>query len=207
MLTLCYTRGTCALAAHILLEQAGAVYDTVSVDFANNAQQSDAYLRINPKGRVPALVTDQGILTETPAILFYICQTHAQAQLAPLDDAFLLAQAQSFNNYLCSSVHVAHAHGRRGARWADALASIDDMRNKLPQTMAAAFQLIEDHLLVGPWVLGARYSMCDPYLFTLAGWLKGDGVDIERFPKVAAHQKRMHEIEGVQKVLEAQRRP
>ena len=63
------------------------------------------YLAINPKGRVPALVTDRGILTETPAILAFIAQSFPQAKLVP-DDPFAFAQAQSFNSYLCSTVHI-----------------------------------------------------------------------------------------------------
>ena len=67
---------------------------------------------------MPALVTDRGVLTETPAMLAYIAQTFPKAKLAPLDDAFAFAQVQSFNSYLCSTVHVAHAHKGRGYRWA-----------------------------------------------------------------------------------------
>jgi glutathione S-transferase len=67
-------------------------------------------LAINPKGRVPALVTHADILTETPAILAYIAQRYPQANLAPLDDPFAFARMQAFNSYLCSTVHVAHAH-------------------------------------------------------------------------------------------------
>ena len=113
-----YAPGTCALASHIALEEAGADYTTERLDFKANQQQSPEYLKINPKGRVPALVTDKGILTETPAILAYIAQSFPKAKLAPLDDAFAFAQVQSINSYLCSTVHVAHAHKGRGYRWA-----------------------------------------------------------------------------------------
>ena len=82
MLTLHYAAGTCALASHILLEQTGARYDAVRMDFASNAQRSPEFLRLNPTGRVPTLVTERGVLTETPAILLYLCQTFPQAGLA-----------------------------------------------------------------------------------------------------------------------------
>ncbi len=201
MLTLHYASGTCALASHILLEQTGAPYDAVRVDFASSAQRSPEFLRLNPKGRVPTLVTDRGILTETPAILLYLCQTFPQAGLAPLDDPFALAQAQAFNSYLCSTVHVAHAHKRRGARWADEPEAIAAMQKKVAHNMGECFELIEHTMFTGPWVLGAHYSLCDPYLFTIAGWLEGDQVDIARFPKVAAHRERMRELPAVQKVM------
>ena len=65
---------------------------------------------VNPKGRVPAMSTARGILTETPAILAYVAQSFPQARLAPLDDPFAFAQLQAFNSFLCSGLHVAHAH-------------------------------------------------------------------------------------------------
>lgn len=201
MLTLYVGPHTCAMAAHILLEHAGAEYRAEMLNFGAQQQRSAEYLRINPKGRVPALATGRGILTETPAILLYIAQTHPQASLAPLDDPFELAQAQAFNSYLCATVHVAHAHRRRGARWADDEAAQEAMRRKVPQNMAECFDLIERDLLRGPWVMGERFSMCDPYLFTLGTWLEGDGVDIARFPRVAEHTARMAAMPAVQKVL------
>ena len=119
MLKLYYSPRSCALASHIALQEAGAAYTAERVDFKSNQQNSPEYLAINPKGRVPALVTDRGVLTETPAMLAYVAQTFPAAGLAPLEDAFAFAQAQAFNSYLCSTLHVAHAHGRRGYRWAD----------------------------------------------------------------------------------------
>lgn len=204
MLTLYYAPGTCALASHIALEQSGAHYNAVRVDFASGAQRSPEYLRINPKGRVPALVTERGILSETPAILQYIAQTHPQALLAPLDDPFELARMNAFNSYLCSTVHVAHAHKRRASRWADDPAAQEAMAKKVPQTMAESFTLIENEYLQGPWVLGEQISVSDAYLFTLASWLEGDGVDPSRFPKVADHTRRMQALPAVSKVLAAQ---
>ena len=81
------------------MAEAGADYEAIRLDFAADEQQGVEYLAINPKGRVPALVTDRGILTETPAILLYLAQTHPHAVLAPLNDPFALAQLQAFNSY------------------------------------------------------------------------------------------------------------
>src|SRR6266702_6112621 len=114
MIKLYYAPDTCALASHIALEDAGAEYASVRIDFAREEQRSQNYLKINPKGRVPALVTDRGILTETPSMLAFIAQSFPGAKLAPLDDAYAFAQVQSINSYLCSTVHVAHAHKGRG---------------------------------------------------------------------------------------------
>jgi glutathione S-transferase len=204
MLTLYYAPGTCALASHLALEYAGAPYEAVRIDFRKQEQRSAEYLRLNPKGRVPALVTDRGILTETPALLQFIAQSFPQAQLAPLDDPFLLARANEFNSYLCSTVHIAHAHRMRGYRWADEAEAIEAMKKKVPQTVGDSFELIERDMLKGPWVLGERFSICDLYLFTLAQWLEGDGVDPGRFPRVADHRRRMQADPVVAKVLVAQ---
>ena len=200
MFKLYYGPGTCARASHIALEEAGAAYTTERLDMKNNQQNSAEYLAINRKGRVPALITDHGTLTETPAILAFIAQSFPQAKLAP-SDGFAFAQAQSFNSYLCSTVHVAHAHKGRGTRWATEETSFADMKRKVPQTMAACFALIESDMLKGPWVMGEQYTICDPYLYTIASWLEGDGVDLATLPKVANHYKRMSERPAVQKVL------
>src|SRR5712672_1076537 len=201
MLKLYYARNTCALASHIALEQAGADYEAVRVDFATNAQRSPEYLKINPKGRVPSLVTDRGIMTETPAILLFVSQSFPKARLAPLDDPFALGQVQAFNSYLCATVHVAHAHRMRGYRWADDPAAIEAMKRKVPDSVAACYELIESKMLRGPWVMGDAYTICDPYLFTVAQWMEGDSIDPARFPKVRDHRQRMSERAAVRKVV------
>ena len=205
MIKLFYAPHTCSLASHIALEEAGAAYTTVRVDFASNGQRQPEYLAINPKGRVPALATDSGILTETPAILAFIAQSFPNAELAPLDDPFAFAEVQAFNSYLCSTVHVAHAHRMRGNRWADDPAAIAEMKRKVPQSVGAAYDLIEQDMLKGPWVMGETYSICDPYLFTMSEWLEGDGVDLSRLPKVIAHRNRMSARPAVRKAIAEER--
>ncbi len=201
MLKLFYTPGTCSLASHIALEEAGASYETHRVDFSKAEQTKPEYLAINPKGRVPALVTDRGTLTETPAILTYIAQSFPNARLAPLADPFEFARLQSFLSYLCSTVHVAHAHARRGARWAEDPAAHEAMKAKVPKNMADCFALIEGTLFAGPFVMGEAYTIADPYLFTIASWLEGDGVPPAQFPKILDHRNRMAERPAVAKVL------
>jgi glutathione S-transferase len=205
MYKLYYAPGTCALASHIALEEAGADYKVERLDFKTNQQNSPEYLAINPKGRVPALVTDHGVLTETPAILAFIAQTFPQAKLAPFSDAFRLAEVQAFNSYLCSTVHVAHAHKMRGHRWATEESSFADFKRMIPKTVGAGFALIERDMIKGPWVMGETYTICDPYLYTLGTWLEGDSVDVSTLPKVMAHRKRMLERPAVRKVVEEEK--
>jgi glutathione S-transferase len=204
MLTLYSAPGTCALASHIALEQAGAEYRVERIDFRADAQRAPDYLAINPKGRVPALATPRGVITENPAILTFIAQSFPAARLAPLDDPFAFARAQAFNSYLCSTVHPAHAHRVRGYRWADDPAAIAEMKRKAPQVLSEAFDLIEREMFAGPWVMGEAYGICDPYLFTIAGWLESDGLDIARWPKVADHHQRMSRDPAVRQVLATQ---
>lgn len=201
MFTLYFTPHTCALASHIALKDAGAAYDLKRIDFAKSEQQSSAYLTINPKGRVPALVTPRGVLTETPAMLAFIAQSYPDAGLAPLGDPFAFAQVQAFNSYLCSSLHVAHAHRMRGYRWASEESSFADMRRKAPEAVGEGFALIEREMLRGPWVMGDTYTIADPYLFTLAQWLEADGVDPNRIPRVVEHRARMAERPNVRAAI------
>ncbi len=201
MIKLYYAPHTCSLASHIALEDAAAEYTAVRINFATDEQRKPEYLAINPKSRAPAMVTDRGVLTETPAILAFIAQSFPAARLAPLDDPFLFAQVQAFNSYLCSTLHVAHAHRMRGYRWADEPSAIEAMQRKVPQSVAACFELLERTMLAGPWVMGERYTVCDPYLFTMAQWMEADGVDPTQFPKVREHRRRMSERPEVQKAI------
>lgn len=200
MLKLFYSPGACSLASHIALEEAGAPYELVRLNFKADDQRKPEYLKVNPKGRVPALVTDRGILTESPAILAYIAQTFPAAKLAPTD-AFDFARAQAFNSYLCSTVHVSHAHRVRGNRWVDDPAALKEMQRKVPETVGAAFALIENGMLEGPWVMGKDYSICDGYLFTMAQWMEGDGVDLSKLPRVMEHRARVAERPAVKRAL------
>jgi len=206
MLKFYYAPNTCALATHIALIDAGAPYETVRLSFKDQDQRKPGYLAVNPKGRVPSLVTENGVLTETPALLVYIAQRFPRANLAPLDDPFALAQVQAFNNYLCSTVHVTHAHKMRGTRWVDPedTAALDAMKRKIPVSMLQVFELIENDMLKGPWVMGEQYTICDPYLFTIAGWLEGDKVDMAKLPRVSAHFARMAERANVKRAIAEQ---
>ncbi|MCB1477999.1 MAG: glutathione S-transferase family protein [Tepidamorphaceae bacterium] len=206
MLKLYYGPRTIAVATLIALEEAGAEYEPVRLDMANLQQRTPEYLAINPKGRVPALVTDRGILTETPATLAYIAQTHPDAKLAPFDDPFAFAEVQSFCAYLCSTVHVAHAHKMRGTRWVKESdkAALKAMKANVPNTMSACFSMIEEEMFKGPWVMGSQFTICDPYLFAIASWLEADGVDVTPFPLVMEHRSRMHERDSVKRVMAMQ---
>jgi glutathione S-transferase len=203
MLKLFHAWGSCSLASLITLEEAGAPYELVVMDTKAGDQRTAEYLKINPKARVPSLVTDLGVLTETPAILSYIPETYPAAGLLPVDP-WERAQAHAFNSYLCSTVHVAHAHKHRGYRWTDDPVAQAAMTAAVPKNEIAIFRLLEDEMFKGPWVLGDAFSVCDAYLYTLFGWLPGDGVDTAQFERLAAHSARVAARAAVRKVLALQ---
>lgn len=201
MLKLHTARGTIGLACEIALEEAAAPYAAHRLDFAANEQRGDAYLALNPKSRVPALETDRGVITEAPAILGYVARAFPGAALAPTGDAFAMAELESLMSYLCSWVHPAAAHRHRGYRWADDPAAIADMRRKAPEVFGEAMRLIDSRLFRGPWALGAAYSVADPYLYVVTGWIPRDGLDLADFPRLADHHARMGERPAVRTVL------
>ncbi len=195
-----YAPGTVALASLIALHEAELPFTATLVDFGSTQQQSKEYLQTNPKGRVPALVCEDGILSETPAILAYIAALVPERELAPRDP-FAFAKWQEFNSYLASTVHVNHAHRKRGHRWAKQPTSLEDMASQVKTTMFESFALIQEHYLKGPWVMGEQYTLADGYLFKAASWLEGDGVDIATLPRIASHFEAMKQRPAVQAAL------
>jgi len=206
MYRLIYAPETISLAAHIALLDAGVTPELQRLSFADKEQQGESYTRINPKARVPTLIAPEGSLTETPAILAYIAQKFPKAGLMPLNDPYQFARIQEFCSYIASTLHVAHAHRMRGHRWVDPenTNAIKAMQAKVPETVAASFQFVEDHYLNGPFVIGDSYSIADPYLFTVSRWIESDGVDPINFPRIAAHRAMMLQRPTVIAALEAE---
>lgn len=204
MLDFYYATDTCALATHIVLEDVGVDYVAHRVSFASGDQKSDDFVALNPKARVPVLITPSGILTETPAMMVYVAQLSPDADLACLSKPFAFAKVQEFNSYICSTLHVAHAHRMRGSRWADGEAAHEAMRAKVPESVGQCYRYLEDHVFVGPYVMGDRYTIADAYLFTVAQWMEGDGVDPADYPKIAAHRDLLSRRASVRAALETE---
>jgi glutathione S-transferase len=120
---------------------------------------------------------------------------------AGANDPFAFAELQAFTSYLCSTLHVAHAHRMRGYRWASDASSFEDMQRRVPESVGACYGLIETRMLRGPWVMGENYTIADPYLFTIAQWLEDDGVDPRRIPRVIEHRSRMGNRASVKKAV------
>src|SRR6478672_1963574 len=142
MLKLYYASGTCSLASHITLEEAEAPYTIQRINLKENEQRSADYLKINPKGRVPALATERGILTENPVIMGYIARTFPGAKLAPNDDSFAIADMEAFNLFLSATVHVAFAHVFRPTRYGDGEDTAASMKAKAKTSLDEYFAII-----------------------------------------------------------------
>ncbi|MCV6547067.1 MAG: glutathione S-transferase family protein [Cohaesibacter sp.] len=202
MLELYFAPNTISIAIAIALEESGLDYCTKPVNFAASEQMSEPYASLNPKGRVPTLVTEHGPLTETGAILDYIHSLAPQKGLVP-SDVLASAKMREAMFYFASTMHVNHAHKLRGSRWADKEASWEDMRAKVSQTMTASCDYVEKNLIKGPFILGETFSLADPYLYMISTWATGDGVDLSRFPKLLTLMAEMEKRPSVQAVKAA----
>ncbi|MBX2837613.1 MAG: glutathione S-transferase family protein [Gammaproteobacteria bacterium] len=191
------------LASHVALLENKLDFDLRVLDTTKQQQTSSEYKKINPKARVPSMIIEGTVLTETPAILVYIAQMAPDGMLALPADPLEFAQIQSFNSYLCSTVHVAHAHRHRGKRWVDDEHALKALTANVPKTMALCMKMIEDHFFHGPWVLGDTFSICDCYLFAITEWFESDGVDISHYPKLERYRDTMLQRDSVQSAFSA----
>jgi glutathione S-transferase len=196
-----FSPNACSRVVHIALEDAGADVKLVLTDTRAGGQHDPAFRALNPKGRVPVLATDRGVLTEVLAILGYVAQAYPQARLAPLDDPFAFAEMQALNSFLASSVHVTYAHIFRAARYAE-----DPVAH--PSIKATALEALDAHLryldgrMKGPWAMGDAYTVADPYLFVMTDWLARDGAgDETRYANLHDYAKRMRDRRAVRKVI------
>jgi glutathione S-transferase len=204
-LKLFYSPGACSLAAHIALCEAGADFELELVRFAENQQRSPTHLALNPLGRVPVLAMDDATLTENPAILGWVARAYPKAKLAPLKDPWGMAQVESFNSFVASSVHVAFAHLFRPGRYAEDQTAQAAISARAPDLIRSMFDIVEARLAAGPWAHGEAYTTSDGYLGVMSRWLWRTGVgDGGRFPRTRAHASRVQERKAVLQALAAE---
>jgi glutathione S-transferase len=200
MLKLYYSPGACALASHIALEEAGADYEIEKIDLRQGQQKTPEYLAINPAGVTPALVTDEGVLTENLVIMGYVAQTHPEAKLADNDSSFNFGKMQSFNGFLGSSLHP--AVGKVLFARPPLEGEAKDAAMDLALTK---YRIVEDSLFKGPWVMGDQYTVADGYLAVFTRWGRQAGfLTTEAFPKLNDHLDRLQARPAVQRVLAAE---
>lgn len=201
-LTLYYAKKSAGFIPHVLLEEVGADYKTVEIDFTKQEQQSDEYKKINAKARVPSLITEEGTLTETPALCYYIGERYKEAGLLPHGDLYQMTKVQEILSYLSSTIHVNHAHRLRGARWSDDASAHESMQKKVPKTMSESMELLEKQYFKGTYVLGDKFSVLDPYVLLCTVWAIMDSADQSRFAKICDHHRMMQERPAVSKLMD-----
>ena len=206
--TLYYAPNSCALASHIALEEVGADVDYVRLDLSKGDSRHPEYLKLNPKGRVPVMRTDRGVLSESPAILAWIAQTWPQGNIAPVNDPWAFAQVNSFNHFLSGTLHAIGYSGIfRSMRFADDEASRAAVKEKAYQTVTESLDLIEGKLHADAWVHGDAYTTSDAYLTVLYGWRRALDRELRPFPKLAALEARVLARPAVQRAIAATNAP
>jgi glutathione S-transferase len=200
MLKLYFAPGACSTASHIGLEESGAKFEGQALSFAKNEQKTPEYLRINPRGRVPALVIDDGTIVENTAILDYVASRYAP-QLMPKDPA-QRARAISLMAWFSNNVHPAFTHIGRPERFADDPAVFDHLKTKGRANFWAALQEIDGIIGDKQWIMGDQFSMVDGYALVFYGWGKRIGLPITELKHYTAWAGRMLARPAVRRVLE-----
>lgn len=197
-----YSPGACSLAVHIVLEELGLPFSLELVSTSDGTTQSPKYLRVNPKGRVPVLVSGDFVLTEAPAILMYLAATDPVAKLAPASPEGMARAAEWFN-WLSGSVHaVAVRQVWRPETFTTDVADYASIVEKGRESLGSAFGLIEEKLLSAQWAVGSAYSVVDPYLMVFYRWGNRMGFDMtDRYPHWTLHTRLLIERPAVQRAV------
>jgi glutathione S-transferase len=197
VLRLYYAPGACSLAAHIVLEESGEKYELQRVDLANGEQRTEAYRKIHPQGRVPALQLDSGEnITENTAILPYLGKRFG---LWPRQ-AMAEVQALSLIGLFAASVHPAHAHISRPERYASDATVFPMLQEMGRKTFHGYLEQIDEMLCGRQW-LSEQYSVLDPYALTFYAWGLRRELPVAELKHYAAFRDRMLARPAVARVL------
>jgi glutathione S-transferase len=195
-----YTPGTCSMASHIVARELNLELQLEKVDLATKQTAAGAdYTAINPKGYVPALQLDEGVLlTEGPAILQYLADRKPAANLAPANGTLARYQLQSLLGYINSELHKSYGPLFGGTLSAEA-------RDAQVQYLRKRYGFIENLLQKGPYLTGAQFTIADAYLFTVTTWAAYVKVDLSDMKNLGAFQQRVAARPAVQAVLEREK--
>jgi len=195
-----YKPGACPLASHIALHETGRPFEIEAVDTAEGRTESGAdYRAVNPKGYVPALGLDDGsVLTEGPAILQYIADSNPEADLAPAAGTLARARMQEQLNWIGTELHKAF-----GPLFRDGTSEAG--KDEARTAVALKFDLIEAQLEDGrEWLVADRFSVADAYLFVVSNWANFTGIDLARWPRLAAFVSRSAARPSAQAAMRAE---
>jgi glutathione S-transferase len=199
MLTLYYWPGASSVIPHITLEEIGTPYQRKLVNLAQGEHKGDAYLKINPHGKVPALAIDDKVLTENVAILTYLAKQFPDAQLLPHDLAEEV-RCISTMAWFASAVHPTFAHIIRPERFASDAATHGNMKETARTTFWACCREIDSMLAGKEWMLGTQYTVADPYalfFFDLGSRIK---LPMQELAAYTAFSQRMLQRPAVRRV-------
>jgi glutathione S-transferase len=201
MLQLHYHPGNASLIVHIVLEEIGAPFELRYVDRAQAAHKSAPYLALNPNGLIPVLVDDESrgadgaplVLYETAAICLHLADTHPAAALLPALATRERAAAYKWLVWCANTVHPVIGHYFYPERWADDATGAAVVKALAETKLGALLDQIETELARhgGPWFLGDRFSVVDPYAFVLCRWTRGFARPARDLPHVKRWLDRM----------------
>lgn len=191
-----YTPGTCALASHIALREAGLDCGLEKVDLATKRTASgNNYLTVNPNGYVPALEIQPGlILTEGPAILQYIADQAPAAKLAPPNGSIERYQLQSWLNFITAEIHKSFSPLFNPN-------SAPQTKEAFKEVIGKRFDRVEQHLAKQEYLLAGGFSVADAYLFVTSGWCGYVDIDLNKWPALVAFRQRIEARPSVQQAL------
>ena len=200
MLRLFYSPGACSLVPHIALEEAGAEFDAVRTPIAEKAHKRPEYLAINPRGLIPAIEAEGRVVTENIAILAWIGHRWPERGQLPLDDLPALARVFELLSWFATSVH----HGGFGPIFRARAAGIERPEAEVAadrERLRGLFGEIDALLAPGPFLLGERYSLADPYPLTFLRWARRLEFDVAEHRHWTGHARRMVERPAVARAL------
>jgi glutathione S-transferase len=201
MLTLYYWPGASSVIPHITLEEIGAPYERKLINLVKGEHKSEAYLQINPRGKVPALSIDGRVLTENVAIVTYLAKRFPDARLLP-QSLSEEAQCVSTMAWFASAVHPTFAHIIRPERFASDTGAQLNMKGTARKTFWGHCDEINRLLAGKEWMMGAQYTMSDPYalfFYDLGLRIKLPMRELEAY---TAFSERMLQRPAVRRVLE-----
>jgi glutathione S-transferase len=198
MLKLYFAPGACSMASHIVLEESGERYEKQKVNLAAGEQRTEAYLKMNPLGRVPLLQLDTGDpLAENTAILPYLGKRFAMWPADPLAEA----KALSLIGFFATSVHPAHAHVGRPERYTPDTSAHASIKETGLKTFHGYLKQV-DRMLEGREWFSDKYSVLDPYGLVFYAWGVRRELPMAELKNYTAFKERMKQRPAVARVLE-----
>src|SRR5688572_22890958 len=204
MLTLYFSPGACSMASHIGLEETGAPYEEKPTLLPKGEQKTEAYLKINPRGKVPALSVDGKVITENTAILTYLAKRFPEKKLMPADP-IEEARCIATMAWLSNIVHPSYQRQMRPERFAEGEAAQATVKDLGRKSFWANCQEIDAMLQGKQWITGGEYSVADGYALVFYGWGVRGGFPMNELQHYTAWKDRMLQRPPVRKILESEK--